>query len=652
MRTPNTIAYAKGWLIVCVFLNCSGWLLSALGHLDAAGYVAAVALGVIALLLWARKASEITNGFSRGFRNCGVVVKLRWRARYLLPTAFGLLFLCSFLGGVMYPPNNYDALTYRIPRALHWLAAHQWHWIETGNGRMNFSGTGFEWLMAPLLALTRSDRLFFLINVVSYALLPGLAYAVLIRLGVNKRLAWYWMWLIPSAYCFALQAGSVGNDSFSTIFLLSALYFALRARETGRISDVWYGMLSVALMTGTKVSNLPLVLPWLAAARPTLSLLPRRWFATAGIVAVCSLISFLPIATLNAKHTGSWSGDPDNKVKVNVDPVFGLIGNTMQTACINLLPPILPMARSWNEAVRALIETEKFRPLVQHFPRFSLARNELEQEEGAGMGLGISVLLAATLMSGVRGRRIEKCGRTQNALSPESRCSLSRQTRHHGLQICAAAAVAALAFMAKVGSESSPRLLAPYYVLVIAGILLLAPGAPLVFRKNWWRTLAGLVALTALPITILTPSRPLWPAVMVFDKLASSFRDNALFQRGRTVYSIYRQRSDCLAPLRKYLPVSTKTIAFVGQDDPETSLWRPFGARTVQGLTAFNEARITGQKIVVCASEESVRVEFGRDVKQWITDTHGRVLGQEKLMTRASGSFQEWYVIGFDVGSR
>jgi hypothetical protein len=75
---------------------------------------------------------------------------------------YALAVIVVILGGALYAPRNYDALTYRIPRILHWWTASSWHWIQTPNDRMNLSGTGFEWMMMPLFAASHSDRLFFL----------------------------------------------------------------------------------------------------------------------------------------------------------------------------------------------------------------------------------------------------------------------------------------------------------------------------------------------------------------------------------------------------------------------------------------------------------------------------------------------------------
>src|ERR1019366_6010247 len=94
--------------------------------------------------------------------------------------------------------------------------------------------------------------------------------------GVRPRVAWHWMWLLQTGYCYLLQAGSISNDLFSAVYALAAVDFALRASKSGRISEVCLSLLSAALLTGAKPTNLPLLLPWAFAFVPTCRVwLPR-----------------------------------------------------------------------------------------------------------------------------------------------------------------------------------------------------------------------------------------------------------------------------------------------------------------------------------------------------------------------------------------
>ena len=89
-----------------------------------------------------------------------------------------------------------------------------------------------------MILFTHTDRFLFLINWISYLLLPGLIFSVFTRLQVRPRVAWWWMWFLASGWCFALQAGSVDNDSLAAVYILAAVDLALRAREKKSAADL------------------------------------------------------------------------------------------------------------------------------------------------------------------------------------------------------------------------------------------------------------------------------------------------------------------------------------------------------------------------------------------------------------------------------
>ena len=270
------------WICICAWLNCAGWILSWLHGLNWIGYALSILLGG-SVLFFASKRSNIQRGWSFNFLKC------RRRFQRPIPLAFLVLSAMAFLGGVLHAPSNFDGLAYREPRVLHWLAAGQWHWIHTDFHRLNVRTAGFEWITAPIFALARTDRFAFLINSISFALLPGLVFSVFTQLGVRRRVAWHWMWLLPTGYNFLLQGGSIANDAFPTVYGLAAVEFALRARQSGRVTDLWYSVVAVALLTGAKASNLPLVLPWAVLAAPLAGLLLKRPIATLGVVLVAAI---------------------------------------------------------------------------------------------------------------------------------------------------------------------------------------------------------------------------------------------------------------------------------------------------------------------------------------------------------------------------
>jgi len=339
------------WLVFCAFWSCSGWVLSALHCLNTAGYTGALIVGIVASILYLQRRGMLPSDLL-GRNLASFWHKLRQRFSRPLPLSFLVLASMAFLGGALYPPSNYDGMAYRLPRFYHWLAHGQWHWIPTLFPRLNTRAADFEWVCAPFLVFLRSDRALFLLNTISFLLLPGLIFSVFTRLGVRPRVAWYWMWLAPTGYGFILQAGSICNDLFAAPFALAAIDFALRAKQSGRVHEVWLSILAAALMTGSKAINLLLLLPWFVAAAPSLLLLRRRVVAGLGIGLVAATVSLLPTMILNIKYCGEWSGArAEGLGGAHAGPLLRVANNSILFAIQNLMPPINPFAEAWNNAV-------------------------------------------------------------------------------------------------------------------------------------------------------------------------------------------------------------------------------------------------------------------------------------------------------------
>jgi len=175
-----TPARLRLWLLFCAFWGCAGWILSAIHLLNPVGYALAVMAGAVLLVVYYKVAilRHVRPRLGNPIR----------RFRRLVPLTFLVLAALAFAGGVIHPPTNYDALAYRIPRVLHWLAAERWHWIHTEFHRLNTRGCGIEWLSAPMLALLRTDRLLFLINIISLCVFPFAARPIImVALGLDAK---------------------------------------------------------------------------------------------------------------------------------------------------------------------------------------------------------------------------------------------------------------------------------------------------------------------------------------------------------------------------------------------------------------------------------------------------------------------------------
>ncbi len=626
-RASFAFLFLELGVVVAAWFSLSGWVLSFAGHLDRGGYLVSVALGVIALGLWLRSQDFPTRSVFRGWRR---------RVRQPLPALFLLIFALAALGGALYHPNNYDALTYRLPPVLHWLEAHRWHWIATSNELFNLNSPGFGWWMAPLLVFTHSDRGFFLLNIAAFAFLPGLFFSVLRGCGVRGRVAWFWMWLLPAGYCFATQAGGIGNDLLPAVYLLAAVALALRAGKLGRVSDLWISALAAALATGVKIIPAPLILVWLVAVAPTRRMLARQWPGTLLAATVAAAISFLPTAILNIRHTGDWSGDPTNFYRIRLDhPLYGVAGNIVELAVTNIAPPIWPAAGATNRALEHVRDGELGRKLLEHYPRFGIVWGEIAIEESSGLGLGLCALAVLIPIAGLIGGGWVR-----------------HDGREHGFWIGLAVGAAFLAFCAKMGSESAPRLAASYYPFLLIP-LLRRPVNDRLTRRRWWRGLTVLAAASIVPALILTPARPLWPAQRVLDYLAAKMPGNVTLQRARLVYAVYATRHDHLGPLRQYLPAGARTVGFIPTgNDLESSLWKPYGSRrVVEVLTPSPTdpalAQLRGSAIVT--SRRALAESFHLTPEAYAATIGGRIAGRATLAQKAAIGPEGWLVIALDA---
>ena len=264
---------------------------------------------------------------------------------------------------------------------------------------MNDRPCSLEWLSAPLLLFTRSDRGLFLINFIPFLLLPGLLFSVCTRLGVRSRVAWHWMWLLPTGYNFLLQAGSLGNDTTPAFYALAAVDFGLRAWESRRPADLWLSILSAAFLTGAKLSNLPLLLPCAMVVFPLLPLLLRRPAAAFVLVLLAASVSCLPTAALNTHYSGDWTGlAVEHSVIEMKHPIVGIWGNTL-LLLKNCAPPIFPPARWWNQTALSILPQALVAPMVANFePGFHML-GELPIEDVAGVGFGVSVLVIISVLA-------------------------------------------------------------------------------------------------------------------------------------------------------------------------------------------------------------------------------------------------------------
>lgn len=638
--------FVQLWLWISAFATLAGWILSAVGELNRVGYAVAFALlGGFMVLQRGRlgfSREKLASGARKGFR----------RFRRPFPFCFFALAALVFIGGAMYPPDNYTGLTYRAGRVLQWLSHGHWFWIHTTDYRMNDRACGIEWLSAPILLFTKSTRGLFLLNFLPFLLMPGLIFSIFIRLGVRGSVAWHWMWLVPAGYTFLLQAGGNANDAFPTVYALAAIYFALRARSwrapddatsPTAIGDFWRSILAAALLTGAKASNLPLLLPWVIAIAPVLPVMRKKIPGTVVVMLVAAAVSFLPSAILNVQYLGDWSGLSIEHEGMNMkNPLVGVWGNAFLILLDNFTPPFFPFASWWNQHALLVLPHFIVGPMVRNFEEGFLWLGELPTEDWSGIGFGFSLLMAVSVIVALFKSRSFSSSR--NAPLHRARTVLDAIGSPKWVLLAPWAAL--LAYCMKTGMVTPARLIAPYYPL-LAPLLLIGSGQSQIVRSRWWRALAGGAFLLAFMVLVLLPDRPLWPAQTVLSRLAARNPSNHLILRAREVYAVYAKRSDPLANVRALLPPDVKVLGFLGDpDDCDISFWLPLGSRRVEHFLLSDPPERFRQEGVEYAVVGGLELQtFGITIDDWLKRTGAEVVAETNGTLKVSEGPKPWYVV-------
>jgi hypothetical protein len=479
-------------------------------------------------------------------------------------------------------------------------------------------------------------------NFLPYLLLPGLIYSVFTRLGVRPRVAWHWMWLFPLAYNFVLQAASIANDTFPTVYALAAVDFGLRAWKSRRIGDLWHSGLAVALLTGAKASNLTLLLPWAIVIFPVLPLLRRNLVVTALIVILAAVVSFLPNALINIHYLNDWSGLSIERPGMSMkEPLVGIYGNAFLLLLGNFTPPLFPFAGWWNEHALSVLPHFLTAPMLANFEPGFLWLGELPTEDWCGIGFGVSVLLAVSVVGGWLMRRKTVLPPSKNELILGDYLKI----------VLIAPWFSLLAFGIKSGMVTPGRLIAPYYPLLFP-LLLIGAAQSQIVRRWWWQALAGASVLLALVVLVLVPDRPLWPAKTILAKLVAQHPDKPLLSRALDVYTVYSKRPDPLAEVRQLLPPGIRVIGYIGaEDDCDISLWLPLGSRKVEHFLytdppeRFREAGVE----YVVVGELNLKLR-GLTFEEWRQKTGAELIASANATQKVSEGPQPWFVVRLGAG--
>jgi hypothetical protein len=426
---------------------------------------------------------------------------------------------------------------------------------------------------------------------------------------------------------------------FGAPFVLAAVDFALRARISRLPRDFFASLLAASLMTGAKTSNLPLLLPWAIAIWPSLALIRRYWLPAMAVGLIALFASAMPILVCNAYYYhGDWAGlsaEGDNK-KGNVALRTAL--NTTVMALQNLVPPVFPLANLWEQAVHHTMPAGLMQRLQETIVEPGLADfqlGEMQIEENAGMGLGVCLLLIFSVA----------------AAAPAKGAGFFRSQFASGEALWLACLrwsplVSLFALLSQSEVYPLARILAPYYPILLP-CFLAGPAQEPVVGRRWWRALAGLVFLMAGMLLVVSPSRPLFPAMTIFSRLQAAHPESKALARAATVYVTYHDRPRAFAPALANLPPDLRILGLFTYDDPETSLWQPFGSRRIEHVRPDDTRDSLDERGIhyILIPPGKLETYFHRTPEDWVRSLNATVIKKIPLQLRIVDGTNDWWLV-------
>jgi 4-amino-4-deoxy-L-arabinose transferase-like glycosyltransferase len=183
------------------------------------------------------------------------------------------------------PPNNYDSLTYHLPRVVAWLQQGHAGYFDAGTARANAFPPNAELGILYTVALLGRDTLAALPQLLAELAVLACVYGIGRRLGFTRPAAVFAALLTATLSEVALQAVTTQNDLVVAAFVAAAVYFVIG----GERRELPLAALAAALAIGTKLTGL-LALPLMVVA--ALLLLPRRRLAELAVWGVLAFVGF------------------------------------------------------------------------------------------------------------------------------------------------------------------------------------------------------------------------------------------------------------------------------------------------------------------------------------------------------------------------
>lgn len=214
-------------------------------------------------------------GYCVTSKNCRFEMRRNLSAvEYVFVVALLVIFSLTFLVAIVVPTNNFDSMTYHMPRVMHWIQNMSVAHYPTNITRQLYFAPWSEFAIMHLQILSDGDRC---ANLVQWFAMVGSIIGVTLiaeELGASTRTQLFSAVLAATIPMGILQSSTTQNDYAVSFWLVCFVYFGLRHRTKPDVASALGLGCSLGLALLTKGTTYLVAGPFVL------------WFGYAGIKAL------------------------------------------------------------------------------------------------------------------------------------------------------------------------------------------------------------------------------------------------------------------------------------------------------------------------------------------------------------------------------